>query len=130
MRSFPHNELFPLLYLLLCLQVQYLTVMSVEIHVTTRGGLKPDPQFDAVAAICYHIRNDWPTSDPVTMETVHEYTGLIVAAMTTTNESDNESTKIINDEFLSFSGLPTELDIFYAKTERDLLHKLVELVRK
>jgi len=105
-------------------------VLSVELHVTTRGGLKPDPQFDAVMAICYHIRNDWPTNDPVSMETTNEYTGVIVLTTTTTDKLSNRSTNKLDDEFLSFSGLPTEIDILYAKSEQDLFHQLVELVRK
>ena len=105
-------------------------MLSVELHVTTRGGLKPDPQFDAVMAVCYHIRNDWPTNDPVTMEITHEYTGVIVVTMITADESCSEPTKRLNDKFLLFSGLPTEIDILYAESERDLFHKLVELVRK
>jgi len=107
-----------------------LTVLSVELHVTTRGGLKPDPQFDAVMAICYHIRNDWPTNNPVTMETTYEYTGVIVLTTPTTDKLCNKSTSKLSDEFLSFSGLPTEIDVLYAKSEQDLFVQLVELVRK
>ena len=34
--------------------------MSVEIHVRTRGKLRPDPSLDPVLAIFYHVHNDWP----------------------------------------------------------------------
>ena len=33
--------------------------MSIEIHVRTRLGLKPDPEWDPVLVLCYSIHNDW-----------------------------------------------------------------------
>jgi len=41
-------------------QVQYLTSMSVELHIRTRGSLRPDPECDPILAIFYYIYNDWP----------------------------------------------------------------------
>ena len=43
-------------------QVQYLTSMSVELHMHSRGSLRPDPEFDPVLAIFYYIHNDWPAA--------------------------------------------------------------------
>ena len=43
-----------------CQQVQFLTCLSVELHVRTRASLRPDPEFDPVLAIFYFIHNDWP----------------------------------------------------------------------
>jgi len=100
----------------------------VEVHVNTRGGLNPDPQFDAVMAICYHVNNDWPLSNSVTMATTHQYTGVI-AVTPATIDSCNSQSKMQCD-FLSLSGLPTELDISYVASEEALLTKLVELVRR
>lgn len=109
--------------------MQFLTILSVEAHVNTRGGLNPDPQFDTVMAICYHVNNDWPLNNSVTMTTTHQYTGVIAVTPTTTNDSCNTQNKIQND-FLSLSGLPTELDISYVDSEEALFTKLVELVRR
>ncbi|XP_071115137.1 uncharacterized protein [Haliotis cracherodii] len=39
---------------------QYLTVMSMEVHVETRGDLRPDPEVDTMQAIFYSIFNDVP----------------------------------------------------------------------
>ena len=39
---------------------QYITVMSLEIHVTTRQKLLPDPEFDSVSAFFYSVHNDVP----------------------------------------------------------------------
>lgn len=41
-------------------QVQFLTRLSVELHVRTRGSLRPDPEFDPILAVFYFIHNDWP----------------------------------------------------------------------
>ena len=109
--------------------MQYLTVFSVELHANTRGGLNPDPQFDAVMAICYHVYNDWSLSNSDTMATTHQYTGVIAVTPTTTSDSCNKQDNIQSD-FLSLSGLPTELDISYVDSEEALLTKLVELVRR
>lgn len=37
---------------------QHLTLMCVEIHVNTRGELRPDPSSDAVQCICYAVHDD------------------------------------------------------------------------
>lgn len=37
--------------------------MSIEVHVRTRLGLKPDPEWDPVLVIFYSIINDWEPDD-------------------------------------------------------------------
>ena len=44
----------------LIFQVQYLTSMSVELHIRTRSSLRPDPECDPILAVFYYIHNDWP----------------------------------------------------------------------
>ncbi|XP_065090214.1 DNA polymerase zeta catalytic subunit-like [Ochlerotatus camptorhynchus] len=41
-------------------EYNYLTIMSVEIHVQTRGDLRPNPEVDPISAIFYRIHNDVP----------------------------------------------------------------------
>ena len=41
-------------------EFQYLTVMSMELHVNTRQKLNPDPEFDSIAAIFFLVTNDVP----------------------------------------------------------------------
>ena len=38
--------------------------MSVELHVKTRGSLRPDPEWDPILAIFYYIHHDYPHSNP------------------------------------------------------------------
>ncbi len=52
--------------------------MSIEIHVQTRLGLKPDPEWDPVLVVCYSIQNDW--------EPAIQRTGLIVIDMNVCND--------------------------------------------
>ena len=42
---------------------QYLTAMSVELHVRTRGSLRPDPEWDPVLTLFYYIHHDYPHSN-------------------------------------------------------------------
>lgn len=42
---------------------QFLTTCSIELHVRTRGSLRPDPECDPVLAIFYYIHHDYPTSN-------------------------------------------------------------------
>ena len=43
------------------MQVQHLTQLSIELHVRTRRDLRPDPEYDPICAIFYHIVTDTPT---------------------------------------------------------------------
>lgn len=51
-------------------EFQYLTIFSMELHVSTRGDLKPDPAYDQVKAIFYSVLEDRPNP--------HNQTGVIV----------------------------------------------------
>lgn len=42
---------------------QHLTMLSFEVHVNTQGDLRPDPERDAIAAICYAIHDDNTIAD-------------------------------------------------------------------
>ena len=48
----------PLVWILVLLQVQHLTILSIELHVKTRRDLCPDPGFDPICAIFYHVTCD------------------------------------------------------------------------
>lgn len=42
------------------LQVQYLTLMGMELHARTRRDLEPDPEFDPICALFYCLSSDAP----------------------------------------------------------------------
>ncbi|XP_044259688.1 DNA polymerase zeta catalytic subunit [Tribolium madens] len=41
-------------------EFQYITILSLELHIQTRGDLKPDPAYDSIRAIFYKIVEDGP----------------------------------------------------------------------
>lgn len=41
-------------------QVQYLTLMGMDIHARTRRDLEPDPEFDPICALFYCFSSDAP----------------------------------------------------------------------
>ncbi|XP_052901869.1 DNA polymerase zeta catalytic subunit isoform X2 [Anopheles moucheti] len=45
-------------------EYNYLTILSLEVHVNTRGELRPNPSTDPIAAIFYRIHNDVPSDHP------------------------------------------------------------------
>ncbi|KAI1897439.1 hypothetical protein AGOR_G00083300 [Albula goreensis] len=44
-------------------EVQYLTLMTMELHARTRRDLEPDPEFDPICALFYCLRSDAPLLD-------------------------------------------------------------------
>jgi DNA polymerase zeta len=42
------------------LQHQFLTMFIMELHICTRGDLKPDPSYDPIRALFYMVVNDVP----------------------------------------------------------------------
>uniref|UniRef100_A0A182VW29 DNA polymerase zeta catalytic subunit n=1 Tax=Anopheles minimus TaxID=112268 RepID=A0A182VW29_9DIPT len=45
-------------------EYNYLTILSLEVHVNTRGDLRPNPSTDPIGAIFYRIHNDVPPDHP------------------------------------------------------------------
>ncbi|ETE72844.1 DNA polymerase zeta catalytic subunit, partial [Ophiophagus hannah] len=55
-------------------EVQYLTLLSIELHARTRRDLEADPEFDPICALFYCISSDTPLPETEKME----ITGAIV----------------------------------------------------
>jgi DNA polymerase zeta len=87
-------------------------VLSVEVHVITRGQLRPDPAVDPIASIFYSIFNDVPI---------------------TSNEPTSENGMIVNQEMLAcarnFKNCNQKgFHVSMAATEVQLFEKLYQLV--
>ncbi|EDV19125.1 uncharacterized protein TRIADDRAFT_9547, partial [Trichoplax adhaerens] len=54
--------------------VEHLTTLSLELHIGTRKDLSPDPEFDSVLGIFYHVHRDIPDGDALRKE----ITGMIL----------------------------------------------------
>ena len=58
------------------LQVQYLTLMGLEVHARSRRDLEADPEFDPICALFYCFHSDAPLPGAA----AHQLTGAIVVA--------------------------------------------------
>ncbi|XP_017877316.1 DNA polymerase zeta catalytic subunit [Ceratina calcarata] len=92
---------------------QFLTILSVEIHVITRDKLLPDPEHDPIAAIFYAVHNDVPSSSKD--EQIEH--GIVI-------NSCAKSTKIKN-----IYSTSTMCPMSYVSSEEDLLKSLVILIK-
>ncbi|XP_032687505.1 DNA polymerase zeta catalytic subunit isoform X2 [Odontomachus brunneus] len=93
---------------------QYLTLMSLEVHVITREDLLPDPQYDSIAALFYAIHNDIPTD---------------------AGEQTEHAAIIVNPYPVSarlnkMYSASTMCPILYVATERDVFNNLMKLIEQ
>uniref|UniRef100_A0A672YWW1 DNA polymerase zeta catalytic subunit n=1 Tax=Sphaeramia orbicularis TaxID=375764 RepID=A0A672YWW1_9TELE len=98
-------------------EVQYLTLMGMELHARTRRDLEPDPEFDPVCALFYCLSSDAPL--PGVDGT--QLTGAIVV------DKDHQSRD--QAPLLVRSGV-SGLQVTYAADERTLFQELVTIMRR
>lgn len=91
-----------------------MTILSVEIHVPTRGALKPDPAYDGIEAIFYSIQNDVPQEPRFLPQTA---IGIIAL----------QNAKYHRP---SYERIGRGTQTTYVNDENELLLELVELVKK
>jgi len=105
-------------------QCQYLTLLSVEVHVATRSDLRPDPEFDEIRALFYSLHIDRPAA---TVDGV---------GATMSHDTDSDGIIVVsrdNKRLLSMAGVGSGgggFSVTYVDTEADLLSALVSLVVK
>lgn len=75
-----------------CVQVQYLTVMTMELHARTRRDLEPDPEFDPICALFYSFSSDAPLPDSDRTQ----MTGAIVVDKDCRSREQGEAVKEIS----------------------------------
>ncbi|KAJ8027419.1 DNA polymerase zeta catalytic subunit [Holothuria leucospilota] len=103
---------------------QHLTLMSLELHVHTRGKLRPDPDFDPVRAIFFCIASE-NYGEGVGDGAQSEYTGVI----TVDNPNKNQlQTPTSNRPLLSTYGLP-DVKVINASDEMEMFEKFIELIQ-
>lgn len=94
-------------------EYQYLCLMTMELHATTRGKLRPNPACDPIEAIFYCIRNDVPEEADKSSETV----GVIMTdPFKTTHQQQLSSPDAIRSP-------SARSNVSYAQKMRALLHK-------
>lgn len=102
-------------------EVNYLTLMSMELHVNTRGNLTPNPDEDPIGFVCFTVYNQKPTSQ----FSENEFdTHLII--------NDQSKRSLATQRFLSLTNysLPKRFkSIKYVYKEEDLFNLVIEAIR-
>ncbi|ETN59108.1 DNA polymerase zeta catalytic subunit [Anopheles darlingi] len=102
-------------------EYNYLTILSLEIHVQTRGDLRPNPNTDPIAAIFYRIHNDVPPDHP----RASSVCGIILnQEQTTTGEGGDGNTA----PGYKYNQCPYVADVVVVQGERELYEKFLLLI--
>ncbi|KAM8847502.1 DNA polymerase zeta catalytic subunit [Synchiropus picturatus] len=102
-------------------EVQYLTLMGMELHARTRRDLEPDPEFDPICALFYCLSSDAPLPD---MDAC-QLTGAIVVDDHQSGDGGHRG----KSPLLVRSGI-SGLQVTYATDEKKLFEELVTLMRR
>lgn len=94
-------------------EYQYITILSMEIHICSCGTLNPNPERDSIRAVFYHVSNDVP----INFKTPSELTGIIAV--------NDASCKTPVLDVCGIDGF-----VEYANDETALLRMLVGVVKK
>ena len=103
--------------------------MSMELHIRTRGDLRPDPEFDPILALFYSIHNDVPSD-----EGEREVTGVLIVDSDSLNAYQEGSSRSNGQgqnrqTLLEKSGV-SSLCVSYFANEEDLLKEFLKLIRR
>ncbi|XP_076024079.1 DNA polymerase zeta catalytic subunit isoform X1 [Genypterus blacodes] len=103
-------------------EVQFLTLMGLELHARTRRDLEPDPEFDPICALFYFLTSDTPLPNSDSMQ----LTGAIV--VNRDQEACNQGPRG-TAPLLVRSGV-SGLQVTYASDEKQLFQELVTVMRR
>ncbi|KAM4522166.1 DNA polymerase zeta catalytic subunit isoform 2-T2 [Odontesthes bonariensis] len=108
-------------------EVQYLTLMGMELHARTRRDLEPDPEFDPICALFYCFSSDAPLLEVDSTQLV----GAIVVDKDHQSCGQGEvlSGRRETAPLLVRSGI-AGLKVTYASEEKMLFQELITIVRR
>ena len=96
-------------------ETQYMSMMSVEIHVNTRGTFLPDPEHDEVSGIFWSLKGDGHDEN-LSADAEELYTGAIL---------------LCEDDILAQQlKKQTNINVEFENSELDTLTRLVDIVRQ
>uniref|UniRef100_UPI0037E72DFF DNA polymerase zeta catalytic subunit isoform X1 n=1 Tax=Semicossyphus pulcher TaxID=241346 RepID=UPI0037E72DFF len=104
-------------------EVQYLTLMGMELHARTRRDLEPDPEFDPICALFYCFSSDAPLPD----EDSTQLTGAIVVDKD--HQSCDQAGHRGTAPLLVRSGV-SGLQVIYVTDEKVLFQELITIMRR
>lgn len=125
-------------------EFQYFCLMSMEVHATTRGKLRPDPAFDPIEAMFYCVRNDVPErsskpgqvigmliTDPFRGENLPAASAPESLFTSPTSVRSNMSLAQKMRTLLNRTGLSMkDIELHVVDTELELIMSLVEVVKQ
>ncbi len=95
-------------------ETQYMSIMSLEIHVNTRGGLVPNPEHDEIACIFWCLQSD---DEDLELNGVVEGAHIGVLAL---SEQGGLARRIAQQ---------TNVEVEEESTELDMINRMVDIVR-
>ncbi|XEV03673.1 hypothetical protein FSHL1_008960 [Fusarium sambucinum] len=95
-------------------EVQYMSTMSLEVHVNTRGNFVPNPEEDEVQCVFWAIKSDGTSTDSQNLAGTVQ-TGMLLLS------NDVEFTQRVQRQ--------TSADVIEETSELDLMVRMVEIVR-
>ncbi|KAI9039172.1 DNA-directed DNA polymerase zeta catalytic subunit REV3 [Aspergillus affinis] len=95
-------------------QNQYMSIMSLEVHVNTRGVLSPNPEEDEISCIVWCVQSDDEDLD------VNSHLPGVHIGMVVQSEEDRPHIKI---------SKAVKVDLEHDSSELDLITRLVDIVR-
>uniref|UniRef100_UPI00398F6E42 DNA polymerase zeta catalytic subunit n=1 Tax=Pristiophorus japonicus TaxID=55135 RepID=UPI00398F6E42 len=108
-------------------EVQYLVLMSMELHARTRRDLEPDPEFDPICALFYCISSDALLPEANKTEVI----GAIVIDKDHIGSNRDSSSPGLGSQtpLLVRSGV-TGLQVSYVNDEKELFQELINNIRR
>lgn len=94
-------------------ETQYMSVMSLEIHVNTRGNLLPNPELDEICCVFWSIQSDEEIAEGSEM-TKGAHVGVLLLSGGLLGHTISQQTQIQVD---------------YESNELDLINRVVDIVR-
>jgi DNA polymerase zeta len=94
-------------------EVQYMSTMSLEVHVNTRGKFVPNPEEDEVQCVFWAIKSDGNTSGS------QDSAGFLTGILLLSNDAD----------FTRRIQRQTNAEVIEENSELDLMVRMVEIVR-
>ncbi|XP_053670865.1 DNA polymerase zeta catalytic subunit [Anopheles nili] len=102
-------------------EYNYLTILSLELHVKTRGDLLPNPSIDPITTIFYRIHNDVPPNHPRASSICGIIMNNDLGEVNSGNEKDGKISYKYNQSAY-------EADVVVVTGERELYEKFLMLV--
>ncbi|MCJ1385710.1 DNA polymerase zeta [Xylographa soralifera] len=95
-------------------ETQYMSIMSLEIHVNTRGSLVPNPEQDEISCIFWGIQSD---DEDLDINSALKGTHVGILALSESGELARKISK------------QTSVEVEVEQTELDMINRMIEIVR-